>query len=149
MDPIEATFELTKRQKWARKDWAVSSPSMRNRETLGTTYESFSYLLPQTPFYEREPEVDLSVTVADYACFAEVSKVILNYFQRSNNDVKKNVDKFRKPWQRYKYGLSHENFQYPLSKMRQVEASITGGKNNRSTRKAKESLKRGSQVVYR
>ena len=149
MDPIGATFERTKRQKWARKDWAVSSPSMRNRETLGTTYESFSYLLPQTPFYEREPEVDLSVTVADYACFAEVSKVILNYFQRSNNDVKKNVDKFRKPWQIYKYGLSHENFQYPLSKMRQVEASITGGKNNRSTRKAKESLKRGSQVVYR
>lgn len=116
MDPIGATFERTKRQKWARKDWAVSSPSMRNRETLGTTYESFSYLLPQTPFYEREPEVDLSVTVADYACFAEVSKVILNYFQRSNNDVKKNVDKFRKPWQIYKYGLSHENFQYPLSR---------------------------------
>ena len=149
MDPIRATFERLKRQEWAHKDWAVSSPSKRNRETLGTTYESFSYLLPQTPFYEREPEVDLSVTVADYACFAEVSKVILNYFQRSNNDVKKNVDKFRKPWQRYKYGLSHENFQYPLSKMRQVEASITGGKNNKSTRKAKESLKRGSQVVYR
>ena len=91
------------------------SPSKRNRETLGTTYESFSYLLPQT-IYEREPEVDTFVIVADYAYFAEVSKVILNYFQRSNNDVKKNVDKFRKPWQMYKYGLSHENFQYPLSR---------------------------------
>ena len=55
-------------------------------------------------FYEREPEVDLFVIVADYAYFAEVFKVISNYFQRSNNDVKKNVDKFRKLWLRYKYG---------------------------------------------
>ena len=83
MDPIRATFEMLKRQEWAHKDWAVSSPSKRNRETLGTTYESFSYLLPQT-IYEREPEVDTFVIVADYAYFAEVSKVILNYFQRSN-----------------------------------------------------------------
>ena len=121
---------------------------MRNRETLGTTYESFSYLLPQT-IYEREPEVDKFVIVADHAYFAEVSKVILNYFQRSNNDVKKNVDKFRKPWQIYKYGLSHENFQYPLSRGAPSRNVNHGRKNNRSTRKAKESLKRGSQVVYR
>ena len=33
--------------------------------------------------------------------------------------------------------------------VRRVETSITGEKDNRSTRKAKESLKRGSQVVYR
>ena len=46
LDPTRTTFERIKRQKWARKDWVVSSPSEGNKVTLGTNYQSFPYLLP-------------------------------------------------------------------------------------------------------